>query len=447
MTMKPSYMAASNATLMLILYSSTTPLETPFQHPHPPFTQSSSSPLFANAYVVGGGGSSSSVKDHTKQVPITSNNNNDCTTKIDINSHEPSSQVFSSGPAVAVVGDDDERPHLSPQDKVSSSYDDDMMESWYVENDFYDDKMITALHEQVRTCGSLLSSSPSLHSILIAADSKVSSPVLSPIEAWCLTRLDTWYSRSQSTKCPFLRRRSGDILDTVETLLNMFVIRPECQQTPQAHRPAGTNKKSNTIKYKHLPPQQLQQYVLQDWKKGETGNKGYYVTGKLTTAVYRDDCLFLGPDPDMPIHGTRKYVGVASHLFDYTASEAVLHTLKVVRLQDLPTARLRPERKQDIKLRRQLKNCSSGDNSNEFCLVADWTISGILRLPWHPSLPTFSGQTIYHVDNDGLIVCHEESWDCSALQAFCYTLFPELADRIWQHEQQQQKHNDDRQKN
>lgn len=258
-------------------------------------------------------------------------------------------------------------------------------------------------------------------------------PVLTPLEALCLSRMDQWYAKSQSAKCPFLRRRSGDLLDTVEAVLNHIVVRKECWQTPQAHRPAGSNKKLNTIKYKHLTPQQLYQCVLQDWIKGETGHKGYYVTGKLTTAMYRDDCLFLGPDPDMPIHGMRKYAGVASHLFDYDASEAVLTSLNVVPAQELPLVSLRQQEGQQSKT---CKNCGGQDT----CLVAEWTLSGILRLPWRPSLPTFSGQTIYHLDEDGLIVCHEESWDCSVLQAFCHTLLPDLANRVWRENVRDRNH-------
>jgi hypothetical protein len=237
---------------------------------------------------------------------------------------------------------------------------------------------------------------------------------LSPLEAWCLSRLDRWYSTSQSLKCPFFRRRSGDLLDTLELAVKHVIIRKECwplMGPPQAHRPAGTNKKTNSIKYNGLSLSQLYVLVLDDWKP-ETDGKGYYITGKLTTQIYRDDCLFLGPDPDMPIHGLRKYVGVASHLFDYDTSRATLHSLDTV-LDDFDTCQ---------------------------ALVAKWTMSGILRLPWKPSLPTFSGQTTYHIDEGGLIFCHEEKWDCSVIRAFCHTLLPDFVVRnIWSREQSGEK--------
>jgi hypothetical protein len=236
---------------------------------------------------------------------------------------------------------------------------------------------------------------------VISSQTSPTDTVLSPLEVWCLSSLDKWYAKSQSFKCPFMRRRSGDLLDTLELIMKHMVIRKECWPLTgplQAHRPAGTNKKTNTIKYKGRSLAELYDYVLQDWKP-ETDGKGYYITGKLTTPIFRDDCWFLGPDPDMPIHGLRKYVGVASHLFDYDTSRAILQSLEMI-----------PE---------------------ENALIAKWTLSGILRLPWRPALPTFSGTTIYHIDNDGLIFSHEESWDCSVMRAFCHTLFPDLANAIW----------------
>lgn len=199
-------------------------------------------------------------------------------------------------------------------------------------------------------------------------------------------------------KCPFLRRRSGDVLDKVESVMKHTIIRQQCwplMGPPQAWRPAGYNKRLRVIKYKGMTLETLKEYVLEDWK-ADTG-KGYYVTGKLTTAIYRDDCHFLGPDPDMPIKGLRKYVGVAAHLFDSDQSCATLKSLDIV-----------------------------GDT-----LVADWKMEGVLRLPWRPHLPSFSGSTVYHFDEEGLIQRHEETWDISSAQAFAKTLWPEGAKHIW----------------
>jgi hypothetical protein len=254
------------------------------------------------------------------------------------------------------------------------------------------------------------------------ADPKVLT--FSPLESWSMSKLDRWYSSSQSIKCPFFRRRYGDSLDVMESLMKHTIIRRErwhLMGAPQAHRPAGTNNKLNKVKYKGLSPKQLQEYILNDWK-AETG-KGYYITGKLTTAIYRDDTLFLGPDPDLPLSGLRKYVGVATHLFDYHSSSAELESLEMI-LNNKSNTNANNNNNKDVKE-------EEDEEETNIALVARWKLRGKLRLPWRPILPTLSGKTIYHIDNEGLIYCHEESWDSSALEVFCYTFLPKIANRIW----------------
>lgn len=222
---------------------------------------------------------------------------------------------------------------------------------------------------------------------------------LSPLEALCLHKMDIWYRKSQSQKCPFLRRRAGDTLDNIEVLMKHLIIREQCWHLmgpPQAWRPCGLNKKQALQKYNTVSPDLLHEIVMHDWKN-ETG-KGYYITGKLTTACYRDDCVFLGPDPDMPVRGLRKYIGVAAHLFDSETSHARLVSLQF---------------------------------DEDDVLEASWVMTGILRLPWKPTLPKVTGKTRYLTDARGLVWCHEESWDVSVAYAFLATLFPKLVHRFW----------------
>lgn len=226
-----------------------------------------------------------------------------------------------------------------------------------------------------------------------------STAILSPLEALCQHKMDVWYETSQRQKCPFLRRRLGDILDNLELCLKHIVIRKKCWGLigpPRACRSHQINKRQVYSKLKNVSKEQLHHTILEDWKT-DTG-KGYYITGKLTTSCYRDDCLFLGPDPDMPILGLRKYVGVAAQLFETETSKADLLSLEF-------------------------------DNSDR--LVAHWELTGILRLPWKPALPRITGKTTYIQDADGLIQCHEESWDISVLYAFMYTFFPQFTNRFW----------------
>ena len=262
---------------------------------------------------------------------------------------------------------------------------------------------------------------------------------LSPIEQWMSSHMDSWYQQSQEQKCPFWRRRSGDALDAVEGIMKRFFIRKDrlhLMGPPQACRnpltpflyetvdvssspPTSTHQDTKQDKHRGLSPaattkghdklrglsiEELEAIIRKDWRV-ETGHKGYYVTGRLTTEIYTNDCYFDGPDPDMPIRGLRKYVGVANRLFDTSMSECKLLSLN----------RIKGNRNDE------------GSNVGQQ-LVAHWELQGALRLPWKPALPKVQGTTTYHVNSEGLIERHEETWDISAVEAFAYTFLPK-----WSH--------------
>jgi hypothetical protein len=44
-----------------------------------------------------------------------------------------------------------------------------------------------------------------------------------------------------------------------------------------------------------LSKELLLDVIRSDWKP--ESKKGYYVTGRLSPSIYRDDCVFDGPDP------------------------------------------------------------------------------------------------------------------------------------------------------
>lgn len=153
-------------------------------------------------------------------------------------------------------------------------------------------------------------------------------------------------------------------------------------------------------KHTHLTLSEIKQTIQKDWH--EHNLKGYYITGKLNTTIYRDDCLFDGPDPDMPVKGLVKYLSSASQLFDVKMSESELRSLKL------------------------------GEEPNT--IVATWRMEGVLRLPWRPSLPTMTGTTTYYLDEDALIYQHIETWDMSVQEAFLKTFYAPLGEHIWDRE-------------
>lgn len=204
--------------------------------------------------------------------------------------------------------------------------------------------------------------------------------------------LNALYENSFKIKCPFFRRRA---FDTIEALKRVFVfVLSRHKSIPFFPSPVA---KSPIRKTQNLPMVELAALVQKDWlgKRPHAG-KGYYVTGALTPEIYDEECLFDGPDPDMPVRGLRKYLVSASQLFDTQRSRADL---------------IRPI-EYDI---------------DKGVITATWRIQGVLNLPWHPIVKPWTGRTEYHIDAEtGLIILHQEHWDISVPDAFISTLFPSL---------------------
>lgn len=210
------------------------------------------------------------------------------------------------------------------------------------------------------------------------------APTLNSWERWCMERLETWYAMSQRVKCPFFRRRYGDTLDHVEWMVRHLVIRPTCLDTLGPTLACCPVDSGN--KMEQLPVHTIVNMLQRDWE-----GKGYYVTGKLSPHIYRDDCLFTSPDPDLPIRGLRKYMGVASHLFDNKMSSSELLFMEVS------------------------ENCHDAHN---VYIKATWKMHLTLRLPWKPQLPALTGTTTYFLDDSHLIHLHHETWDMEVAEAF-----------------------------
>lgn len=222
------------------------------------------------------------------------------------------------------------------------------------------------------------------------------------LEKWYLDRLEDSYAYTERyIKCPFFRRRYGDILDDVEGFIRFFLVRPYFQDSTARLGPRISCKSiGKRTKEKNLSVAQLLEILRKDWNAIHNKNgtadatpideKGYYVTGKLSTHIYRDDCYFSSPDPDLPLTGLRKYIGVASHLFDSRASRS-----KLLSLREVPGVENYPP-----------------------ILEAEWKMALTINLPWKPKLSEFTGSTLYFLDEDHLIYKHQETWDISLVDAF-----------------------------
>ncbi|CAB9508488.1 Uncharacterized conserved protein (DUF2358) [Seminavis robusta] len=227
----------------------------------------------------------------------------------------------------------------------------------------------------------------------LTSSSALQAASLSPLEDWCAHEVEAWYQKAVAVKCPFFKRRFVDLLDGVDMVLKFLVIRHKTLFGPP---PGHRSKFSSEDKMRHLTLEQRLAAIGADWKLDT--HKGYYITGQLNTTLFRDDCWFDGPDPDMPVQGLRKYLNAASQLFDRRQSQAELLSLEII---------------------------------DERTILAQWRMNGVLRLPWKPMLPEWTGSTTYHFDEEGLIYRHDEDWDMSVWQAFMKTFAPDMADKIW----------------
>lgn len=246
--------------------------------------------------------------------------------------------------------------------------------------------------------------------------------------------LDQLYDRSSAIKCPFFRRRAADLIDDAAMVAQFLLIRHkslpgvsdlfldgdlQASAVPEdvmsvfsapGCKPLGRHIQRHSDgtarKTRDLPLSEVAQRIRSDWTGGAGGEgKGYYITGRLDSTVYRDDCLFTGPDPDMPVRGLRKYLSAAAHLFDPRESSATL-----------------------------LSMTFQEDGGGRGCGTVEvrWRLGGVIMLPWHPTVEPWTGTTTYHLDEEGLVYLHEEEWDISVWRAFICTLFPEAKDwRIW----------------
>lgn len=207
-------------------------------------------------------------------------------------------------------------------------------------------------------------------------------------------------------KCPFWRRRFTDALDTVQQVV-VWALRTRHKSLPlpasltapatghsevaQDVAPDGIDKSvQRRRKWCNLPMDERVRIIRDDFVRRQ-----YYVTGRLSTALYRDDCLFDGPDPDGRVRGVRKFCDAAAGLFDVRLSRV-----------DLIDIYVDP--------RGQQTSASSAAD----VVVAEWRLEGALKLPWRPLIKAYTGSTEYSFDAEGLVHTHVETWSISVIDAF-----------------------------
>lgn len=199
-----------------------------------------------------------------------------------------------------------------------------------------------------------------------------------------LDRVVALGERARELRCPFWRRRFVDVLDTARDVMMWAVVtRHKRLGLPWGGAREGGGKRVGLAIAERLA-------LIRD----DFVVRQYYVTGRLSKAIYADDCLFDGPDPDVPVRGLDKYTDATAGLFDRRLSRVDLLEIGVVEEGGVKSIR------------------------------ASWRLEGALNLPWKPAIKPYTGETVYTFNEQGLVVAHNETWSISALDAFVSVIWP-----------------------
>lgn len=138
-------------------------------------------------------------------------------------------------------------------------------------------------------------------------------------------------------------------------------------------------------KTRGLSLEDLAQRLAHDLTEGSTGQGGYFVTGDLSSNLFRDDAVF--SDPTNRVNSLKQYQTALRILFDPQTSVVELLTPQLQIDHDART------------LTGQLRS------------------RGYLQLPWKPYVTAYETTIVYTIDDDGLVARQDQTWSKSATQA------------------------------
>lgn len=188
--------------------------------------------------------------------------------------------------------------------------------------------------------------------------------------------------RISTGRCPFWRKRCFDAVDAVWRCLRWTISRHASLKLPMIP--------TRTARVVFGPPMSLEMRLVR--LREDFTERQYYITGfGITSCLYHPLCVFLGPDPDTPVHGVTRWKNATSGLFRASKSKIDLISIGIV---------------------------------DENTIQARWRLEGELALPFHAKIKPYTGMTTYHFDEQGLIYRHEEQWDLSAFDAFVSVVIP-----------------------
>lgn len=153
--------------------------------------------------------------------------------------------------------------------------------------------------------------------------------------------------------------------------------------------PLGIPK--STIKTTGMSLQEIADRLSRDLTVGASGKGGYFLSGDLSTDIFRDDCIF--QDPTNEVRSLSQYQTALKILFDPNLSMVQLLSPLVV-------------------------------NEDKRIISAKIRSRGFLRLPWKPYVTAYETNITYAVDDNGLISRQSQTWSKSASEALKESFTP-----------------------
>mmetsp|Transcript_16256 Transcript_16256/g.32854 ORF Transcript_16256/g.32854 Transcript_16256/m.32854 type:complete len:242 (+) Transcript_16256:182-907(+) len=155
--------------------------------------------------------------------------------------------------------------------------------------------------------------------------------------------------------------------------------------------PLGDANTSTGNKLTGLSMDSIASRLSHDLVDGSTGKGGYFISGDISTEIFRDNCEFT--DPTNSVSSLAKYQKALTILFNPEQS----------------FVELVPPLEIDVPKREITGRIRSG---------------GVLKLPWNPRISSYESTIKWKIDYDGLIESQIQQWSIPASQALRETFTP-----------------------
>mmetsp|Transcript_16768 Transcript_16768/g.25459 ORF Transcript_16768/g.25459 Transcript_16768/m.25459 type:complete len:238 (-) Transcript_16768:576-1289(-) len=212
--------------------------------------------------------------------------------------------------------------------------------------------------------------------------------------------LSTKVSNNNSNSHHLTSRRNwiGKLVTAASATSTLCITSPavaqqEVQELPRytALAPLGDANTSTGNKLTGLSMDSIASRLSHDLVDGSTGKGGYFISGDISTEIFRDNCEFT--DPTNSVSSLAKYQKALTILFNPEQSFVELVTPLEI----------------DVPKREITGRIRSG---------------GVLKLPWNPRISSYESTIKWKIDDDGLIESQIQQWSIPASQALRETFTP-----------------------